>query len=164
MEHCFWCRSGKKYSGETRTLAWVSGVSGGKGEGEKRKREGANSHLLSPSPLGRPDTQATRTSEKVALYSRRKFSNEKKITVSGFSGCFSVKFNDLWSGIKLTIIFLTIWPNRFAYIHRVFSHDVILVSQNNETAAMLVSQTNPMGFWTLFISYAKVFFCSNKFA
>ena len=32
--------------------------------------------------------------------------------------------------------------------YRVFSHDVmaaILVSQNNETAAMLVSQTSPLG-------------------
>ena len=57
-------------------LAWVSGVSGGKGEGEKRKREGAKgeepsspsplplltSPLLSPSPLGRPDTQANERS------------------------------------------------------------------------------------------------------
>ena len=49
--------------------------------------------------------------------------------------------------------------------YRVFSHDVlaaILVSQNNETAAMLVSQTSPVGI-ELF-SYANVFFCSNKFA
>ena len=33
-------------------------------------------------------------------------------------------------------------------VNRVFSHDVteaILVSQNNETAAKLVSQTNPVG-------------------
>ena len=47
----------------------------------------------------------------------------------------------------------------------VFSHDVttaILVSQNNETAAMLVSQTNPVGVGLF--SYAKTFFCSNKFA
>ena len=56
-------------------LAWVSGVSGGKGERWKRKRERAEGekpsflfspspvpHLkspLSPSPLGRPDTRAT---------------------------------------------------------------------------------------------------------
>ena len=49
--------------------------------------------------------------------------------------------------------------------YRVFSHDVtvaILVSQNNETAAMLVSQTNPVGVGLF--SYAKTFFCSNKFA
>ena len=33
-------------------------------------------------------------------------------------------------------------------LYRVFSHDVteaILVSQNNETAAMFVSQTSPLG-------------------
>ena len=49
--------------------------------------------------------------------------------------------------------------------YRVFSHDVtvaILVSQNNETAAMLVSQTSPVG--VELFSYANVFFCSNKFA
>ena len=38
----------------------------------------------------------------------------------------------------------------------------ILVSQNNEMAAMLVSQTGPVGF-ELF-SYANTFFCSNEFA
>ena len=49
--------------------------------------------------------------------------------------------------------------------YRVFSHDVavaILVSHNNETAAMLVSQTNPLG--VELFSYAKAFFCSNKLA
>ena len=49
--------------------------------------------------------------------------------------------------------------------YRVFSHDVtaaILVSQDNETAAMLVSQTNSMG--VELFSYAKAFFCFNKFA
>ena len=49
--------------------------------------------------------------------------------------------------------------------YRVFSHDVtvaILVSQNNETAAMSVSQTNPLG--VELFSYANAFFCSNKFA
>ena len=49
--------------------------------------------------------------------------------------------------------------------YRVFSHDVtaaILVSQNNEMAAMLVSQTNPLG--VELFSYAKAFFCFNKFA
>ena len=40
----------------TETLAWVSGVSGGKGERWKRKKK---SRL--PIPLGRPDTQATET-------------------------------------------------------------------------------------------------------
>ena len=46
-----------------------------------------------------------------------------------------------------------------------FSHDVmaaIFVSQNNETAAMLVSQTNPLGVGLF--SYANAFFCPNKFA
>ena len=49
--------------------------------------------------------------------------------------------------------------------YRVFSHDVtaaILVTQNNETTAMLVSQTSPVGVELL--SYANAFFCSNKFA
>ena len=39
---------------------------------------------------------------------------------------------------------------------------VILVFQNNETGAMLVLQTNPVGI-ELF-SYVKTFFCSNKLA
>ena len=46
-----------------------------------------------------------------------------------------------------------------------FSHDVtaaILVSQNNETAAMLVSETSPVGVELLY--YANAFFCFNKFA
>ena len=46
---------------------------------------------------------------------------------------------------------------------RVFSHDVtvaILVVQNNETAAMLVYQDNPVGI-ELFC-YVKTFFCSHK--
>ena len=47
----------------------------------------------------------------------------------------------------------------------VFSHDVmaaILVSQNNETAAMFVSQTSPVG--VELFPYVNAFFCSNKFA
>ena len=46
--------------------------------------------------------------------------------------------------------------------HRVFSHDVtaaVWVSQNNETAAMLVPQTSPVG--VELFSYARAFFCSN---
>ena len=39
---------------------------------------------------------------------------------------------------------------------------VILVFQNNETVAMLVLQTNPVGIE--FFSYVKTFFCSNKLA
>ena len=44
-------------------------------------------------------------------------------------------------------------------LYRVFSHDVtaaILMSQNNETAAMLVSQTSPLG--VELCSYANAFF------
>ena len=53
--------------------------------------------------------------------------------------------------------------SKFPSNDRVFSHDVmatILVSQNNETVAMLVSQTSPVGVELL--SYANAFFCSNK--
>ena len=49
--------------------------------------------------------------------------------------------------------------------YRVFSYDVtaaILVSQNSEMAALLVSQINPVG--VELFSYANAFFCSNKFA
>ena len=72
------------------------------------------------------------------------------------------------SGIKLISIFLTIRPNCEPtglctwYLN---SHDVtaaILVSQNNERAAMLVFQTNPVGVELFF--YAKAFSFSNKFA
>ena len=49
--------------------------------------------------------------------------------------------------------------------NRAFSHDVtaaILVFQNNETAAMLMYQVDPVGL-ELF-SDANAFFLSNKFA
>ena len=49
--------------------------------------------------------------------------------------------------------------------YRVFSHDVtaaILVSQNNEMVAMLVSQTSPVG--VELFCYVNVLFCSDKFA
>ena len=55
--------------------------------------------------------------------------------------------------------------NMSIHFYRVFSHDVtaaILVSQNNETVAIWVSQTNPVGVWLF--SYANSFFSSNKFA
>ena len=45
-------------------------------------------------------------------------------------------------------------------IERFLMKAAILVSQNNETAAMFVSQTNPLGVELL--SYANTFFCSNK--
>ena len=63
----------------------------------------------------------------------------------------------------ILVILQSIRLNRFRY--RVFSHEVtsaILVSQNNETAAMLVSQTSPLG--VELFSYANAFFSSNKFA
>ena len=47
----------------------------------------------------------------------------------------------------------------------VLSDDVtetMLVSQNKETVAMLVSQTSPEE--NEFLSYADAFFCSHKFA
>ena len=47
--------------------------------------------------------------------------------------------------------------------HRVFSHDVtvaMLVSQNKEMAAMLVSQTKPLGIELYF--YANTFICFSK--
>ena len=50
-------------------------------------------------------------------------------------------------------------------LNRAFSHDVtaaILVFQNNKTAAILTSQTSPVGVELL--SYVKAFFSSNKFA
>ena len=62
--------------------------------------------------------------------------------------------NNEWNALK------TLWRDN---CHRVFSHDVkaaILVSQNNETVAMLVSQTNPLG--VELFSYANAFFCSKK--
>ena len=43
----------------------------------------------------------------------------------------------------------------------VFSH-AIFVSQNNETAAMFVSQTSPVG--VELFSYVNAFFCSSKSA
>ena len=57
------------------------------------------------------------------------------------------------------------WKSVLFRPYRAFSLDVsaaILVSQNKETAAMLVSQTNPLGI-ELF-SYANAFFCFSKFA
>ena len=56
-------------------------------------------------------------------------------------------------------------PTKLYKIYCVFSHDVmaaIFLSQNNETAAMFVSQTSPVG--VEIFSYVNAFFCSNKFA
>ena len=46
-------------------------------------------------------------------------------------------------------------------LNGVFSNDVT-VSQKKKTAAMLVSQTNPVG--VELFSYANAFLCFNKFA
>ena len=50
--------------------------------------------------------------------------------------------------VRPASVTLSSWiRNEIASIYRVFSHDVttaILVSLNNETAAMLVSQMNPV--------------------
>jgi len=40
----------------------------------------------------------------------------------------------------------------------------ILVFQNNETVAMLVYQTNPVGVKVELFSYVNPFQCANKFA
>ena len=48
-------------------------------------------------------------------------------------------------------------------LYRAFSHDVtaaILVSQNNETVAMLLFQINTVGVGNLFL--CNPFFCSNE--
>jgi len=55
---------------------------------------------------------------------------------------------------------LKMYTNSIDFLHDVIS--AILVSQNNETAAMLVSQTRPLG--VELFCYANAFFCSNKFA
>ena len=50
-------------------------------------------------------------------------------------------------------------------LYRAISHDVmaaILVSQNYETAVMLVFQTNPSGVEVF--SYANTLFCSDEYA
>ena len=53
----------------------------------------------------------------------------------------------------------------FLRFYCVFSRDVmaaIFVPQNNETAAMFVSQTSPLG--VELFSDVNAFFCFNKFA
>ena len=50
-------------------------------------------------------------------------------------------------------------------IYTEFSHDItaaILELQNNEMAAMLMYQNNPVG--VQLFSYVNTFFCSSKFA
>ena len=70
-------------------------------------------------------------------------------------------------GLIFGILDFTLWTPHFSYWFPdcVFSHDVmaaIFVSQNNETAAMFVSQTSPVGVELFF--YVKAFFCSHECA
>ena len=65
--------------------------------------------------------------------------------------------------LLVTPLLVFLKPNeRYIYkISIVFSHDVttsMLVSQNKEMAAMLVSQTKPLGIELYF--YANTYFCS----
>ena len=71
-------------------------------------------------------------------------------------------FRILWFNLLLCQKTGSLIPLQY---YRVFSHDVtaaILVSQNNETVAMLVSQTSPVG--VELFSYANNFFSSTKLA
>ena len=57
------------------------------------------------------------------------------------------------------------WKIPQSMLNCVFSHDVmaaIFGSQNNEMAAMFVSQASPVG--VELVSHVNAFFCSNKFA
>ena len=70
---------------------------------------------------------------------------------------YMCRFFILWWMVNLV--------HQYLILYGAFSNDVtaaILVSLNNETAAMLVFQTNPVGVEPF--SYANAFFCSNKFA
>ena len=84
------------------------------------------------------------------------------------------KLNFLWAGNSILFIDLApvdktsiTWKGLLStgQTYRAFSHDIteaILLSQNNETVAMLVSQINPVG--VEIFSYENAVFCSNKFA
>ena len=85
------------------------------------------------------------------------------------SSCFAQKTNRCLRSLILReqrvsqFVALSVTLLKASYI--VFSYDVtatILVSQNLETAAMLVSQINPVG--VELFSYANNIFCSNRFA
>ena len=56
------------------------------------------------------------------------------------------------------------WVVNLVHQYRIFTwrHGDHIGVPNNETAAMLVTQTNPVG--VELFSYANAFFCSNKFA
>ena len=92
----------------SEAIAWVSGVSGGKGERWKRKRERASppppspiKNLLSPIPLGRPDTQASEAIVICLLLSWRD-------SLSKVSVWWSWLWNAVWS-VKNKICLLLSW-------------------------------------------------------
>ena len=76
-----------------------------------------------------------------------------------------------WNKEKINAVFKQLtekWQkislSKYILLDIVFLHVVtaaILVSQKNETAAMLVFETIPLG--VELFSYANAFFCSNKF-
>ena len=77
---------------------------------------------------------------------------------------FRLELNKLFSLFRPKL-----WNEPFHFRHlaknTVFLHDVtaaILEFQNNKTAAMMVSQTNPVG--VELFSYENALFCSNKYA
>ena len=75
----------------------------------------------------------------------------------------SVLVEQSLSAIHRTAVQFTTIPYEPNTAYRVFSHDItapMLVSQNKEMAAMLVSQTKPLGIELYF--YAKTFFCFSK--
>ena len=110
-------------------------------------------------------SEASVTGKKVDVFS---FGNIQMLTIvfsehlRGFMGLSRVFPNIYKSSLAFRVLFDVAETMRS---YRVFSHDVtaaILVSQNNETAAMMVPQTNPLG--VELFSYANAFFCFNKFA
>ena len=85
------------------------------------------------------------------------------------SSCFAQKTNRCLRSLILreqrVFQFVALSVTLLKASYRVFSYDVtaaILVSQTLETAAMLVSQINPVG--VELFSYANTFFCCNRFA
>ena len=97
------------------------------------------------------------------MFSEATGTNPAKINPSNpmHPGPDKLTFDSTWK-LNLNAHFLYGTISFQKVVCRVFSHDVTAVSQNNKTAAMLVSQTNPVG--VELFSYANTFFCSNKFA
>ena len=90
--------------------------------------------------------------------------------IGRMQSCLSSGWGELVSRIESKMPFCACGcPYAYAYElaktrrYRAFSHDItvaILVSQNNETVAMLLFQINPVG--VEIFSYANPFFCSNE--